>query len=63
MFITAAANSASDGAESISRLATSIVFIHQPTKLAAISIRTIIPTDTTRPGKAAGGKMENRFQQ
>ena len=62
MSTTTAANCAGDGSKS-SRLATGVVFIHQPTKFAALAIGASIATDATRSGKVAGGKMEDRFQQ
>ena len=63
MFTTTAANCAGGSTKSISRLAAGVVFIHQPTKPAAIATGASIATDATRPGKVAGGKVEDGFQQ
>ena len=63
MSTSIAAHYASDGSKSISRLATGVVFIHQSTKLAALATGTSIATDATRLSEAAGGEVEDRFQQ
>jgi tetratricopeptide (TPR) repeat protein len=43
----------------VSRFAAGVVFIHQPAESDAIAIRTNVTTDPTRPGKVAGGKVED----
>ena len=63
MLTTTAATYTSDGAKSIRCVGAGVVCIHHPTKPVAITIGANIAADTTRLGKVAGGKVEDRFQQ
>ena len=60
---TTAATYASGSSKSISRRGAGVVCIHHPTKPVAIATGANIAADTTRLGKIAGGKVEDRFQQ
>ena len=63
MLATTAATYTGDGTKSIRCVAAGVVCIHHPTKPVAIATGANIAADPTRPGKVAGGKVEDRFQQ